>query len=895
MKENIKTKGLWNYGFKLGSMVIGTFMMSHLWLKAVGLTNENALTLNWENYDDFNDNSLDASKWDFASWDGGNLPIVSNGKLAFSGKTVSGWNQSIVTQAMLAANSNAASMLAVGSEPHSVLEFKDSNSLKGIELTLNLPSGVPQKMGFGLYAINYAAHFNASTEAVAEAAIRFDIDLWYNSSNPEIEFQVKDPQTGVETDVKVPIQFDQSYRVGFVRDETTIKFYLNDELKVEFPYQNVGETFMIRAMNENDQSFNTYVDNVRVLRNEQGTGSEEDDEKEISELYKRLTEEVAQEENDSRASLLKGIHSLLQIFESDEVNSLKDFVVQLGVESSIRKFSLTDLPLEEDYAFELNRNFNSAKLAELLEDGIIPSLVETESFFAQIPVSSVIILESGFTGAEETITVDYADVLVLRSMVKVLSALASMQTAYDWGLNAGFAEDQDEDDANSTMQTFRTHNPNLLGIRNKEQLAKARQFLEDGIALYQIASPILTDGSRLGYEGQPFPDRLFVIDNDSQEDEREFREDLDDLLDALYEPYHLSSGDEGNSGPVSPQYGYYFEDRDLAGHIGIIDLNQFFEGKVDLAQILPDSSGDRLETYQFRDPTFGGLFPRLNPKRLSTILFEEDLVADQKPHPHDTLTEALTHFDPNAYLALNQDIKAQHGANSGTALEHFKNFGFWENRRYFFWPFESVDFPISLTEPTVVNGQVVLLNGRLLGTGGSNSVRVGFVISSEGLLPRYDLGWEVYQAALNTQNGFSHAYQPMKSNTTYYYRAYAENEAGRWFGSVKRFKSAQLQADQNSLFGQARSIGNGWYESPWFGILNLPVNGWSYHFDLGWIYLPETNQDGIWMWSDRLKGWTWTKSGVWPYLWEHNRANWLYFKKVVSQTHFFNFSSGSYE
>ena len=168
----------------------------------------------------------------------------------------------------------------------------------------------------------------------------------------------------------------------------------------------------------------------------------------------------------------------------------------------------------------------------------------------------------------------------------------------------------------------------------------------------------------------------------------------------------------------------------------------------------------------------------------------------QEPKRHDTLTEALTHFDPNAYLSLNQDLQAQYGANAGTALEHFKNFGYWQKRRYFSWPFETVDFPISLTEPTVVNGQVVLLNGRLLSTGGSNSVKVGFAISSEGLLPRYDLGWEVHQAALNPQNGFSHAYQPLKSNTTYYYRAYAENEAGRWFGSVKNSSPHGLRPKQ---------------------------------------------------------------------------------------------------
>ena len=591
---------------------------------------------------------------------------------------------------------------------------------------------------------------------------------------------------------------------------------------------------------------------------------------EISRVDKILLENP----NDPLANLLQGIHIFFNIAESNQKHGLKEFLIYLGVEPSIRSFTLADSSIAGNFSFELNRDFNSSLLANHMEEGIIPALVESESHFARIPLNSVITLKPEFTGTEEIISVDYADVLVLRSMVKILSAMASMQSAYDWNLNAGFVEDQDGEDANTTMQTFRTHNPNLLGIRDKEQLAKARRFLEDGIALYQIASPILTHESRLGYDDQPYPDRLFVIESDSLEDEREFREDLDELFHALQGPHRLDSDYEGT---------------------GIIDLTQFFEGKVDLAQLLPASSGDRFATHQFRDPTFGGLFPRLNPKGLSTILFEEDLVLGQEPKRHDTLTEALTHFDPNAYLSLNQDLQAQYGANAGTALEHFKNFGYWQQRRYFSWPFETVDFPISLTEPTVVNGQVVLLNGRLLSTGGSNAVKVGFAISSEGLLPRYDLGWEVHQAALNPQNGFSHAYQPLKSNTTYYYRAYAENEAGRWFGSVKKFKSARLEAEANSIFAQSRSIGNGWYENPWFGILHLPANGWSYHLDMGWIYLPEDNQDGVWLWSAQRQGWIWTKSDVWPHLWEHNERTWTYFRKIDNRPYYFNFKSESYE
>ena len=883
MKEKRNTKGWEICGFQLCTIFIGAFMITTLGLYAVGSTNKNAPPLNWENYDNFNDNSINSAKWETGYWHGGQAPNETNGsiKLSVSGVDSGANNLGSFNQLFTAGfPSNGTN--------HSFLGFTQSG-LRGVECELSLP--VTNTYGSGVYLGIFEKIGNNSF-----AFIGPELGFW--GSTPTLSFENSVYVNGSETideDSDRPAFLGQNYRVAIIlNDQGTYELYLNDELITQYQARGSEIFFHFGAFHDLGQPMTAYVDNVRVLRNEHGSGSEENDEKEFSEFYKKLTEEVAQGENNPRASLLKGLHSMLQIVESTKANGLKDLAIQLGVEPAIREFTLAGLPLEDDYAFELNRNFNSAKLAELFENGIIPALKETDAHFARIPVSSVIILEPEFTGAEEALSVDYADVLVLRSMVKILSALASMQSAYDWGLNAGFVKDQNEENANSTMQTFRIHNPNLLGIRDKEQLANAREFLKDGIALYQIASPILSHESRLGHDDQHYPDRLFVIERNSLEDEREFREDLDDLLDALYEPYHLDSDDQGNSGTVSQQPGYHFEDRDLDEHIGIINLNSFFDGKVDLAQLLPNSTGDQFDTYQFRDPTLGGLFPRLTPKRLSTLLFEEDLIVGQKPHPHGTLPEALAHFDFDAYLSLNQDLQSQYGNDASGALEHFKNSGFEERRRYFLWPFETVNFPISRTEPTVVNGQVVLLNGKLLSNGGSNSVKVGFIISSEGLLPHYDLGWEVHQSAVNAENVFSLAYQPMKDNTTYYFRAYAENEAGRWFGSIKRFKSVKAQADQNSLFGQAFSLGNGWYESPWFGILNLPDRGWSYHLDLGWVYLQEP-QDGLWLWPNLRQGWIWTRSDIWPHFWEHNQGSWRYFKKIGGQAHFFNFTSGTYE
>ena len=96
----------------------------------------------------------------------------------------------------------------------------------------------------------------------------------------------------------------------------------------------------------------------------------------------------------------------------------------------------------------------------------------------------MITLTQDLTGTEEPVTVDYADVLVLRSIVKLMATLASMQSAYDWNLNAGFIDDlEDNPDPNVeiTAETLRTHNSDFGGIRDAGQLAKAKQFLESTI------------------------------------------------------------------------------------------------------------------------------------------------------------------------------------------------------------------------------------------------------------------------------------------------------------------------------------------------------------------------------------------------------------------------------
>jgi hypothetical protein len=230
----------------------------------------------WEDYDDFSSGSLDSSKWDLAKWDGGEFPVLEGGKLKFTGQPNSSSSINVATSAMLAISSDASDGDPTSQSPHSILEFKESQNLEGVELTFSIPSGVPNQMGFGLYAVNYQAMFNSQSDSEEESAIPFNMDLWAdNSLAATLEFDAKDPTTGVEQGIDKSISFDSSYRVSFIRGDSQISFYMNGDLIGEFPYSDVGEHFIVRAMNEINQPFTVYLDHVRVLRRSQ-TSTEPD-------------------------------------------------------------------------------------------------------------------------------------------------------------------------------------------------------------------------------------------------------------------------------------------------------------------------------------------------------------------------------------------------------------------------------------------------------------------------------------------------------------------------------------------------------------------------------------------------------------------------------------------
>ena len=148
-----------------------------------------------------------------------------------------------------------------------------------------------------------------------------------------------------------------------------------------------------------------------------------------------------------------GLHGLAQIVESAEADSLKTFLNSLGFESSILNFSLSETPLAGEYEFDINRDFQSDKLASMTQNFLIPKVEAVIDNFSK--VNQVVTIETSMTGMDEAVVVDATDVKVLNAMANLLATLASIQAGYEIDLNAGHIEDLDNEVEETTVQSFR--------------------------------------------------------------------------------------------------------------------------------------------------------------------------------------------------------------------------------------------------------------------------------------------------------------------------------------------------------------------------------------------------------------------------------------------------------
>ena len=315
---------------------------------------------------------------------------------------------------------------------------------------------------------------------------------------------------------------------------------------------------------------------------------------------------IAKSTSDPEANLLRGLYALLEFVELDQSsdNSLEDFAVSLGAEESIRNFVLSDVSTLENYNFDLSDSFQTGELAELFEYSLIPALESADAYFSKIGSTQTITLSSEINGSDESITVDSADVYVLRSIVNILGGLACLQAAFDWDLNAGQTEALDNDPSiEVTAERIRDLNTNFGGIRSASLLTKSKNFLKTAVETYALASPLLRASSRLGTE-----ERLFSLGSEDLNEESDFKRDLDELYLALHSNHNL---------------------REDGSTTDTLSLSNFFAGQVDIPTLLPELVGDQFETDQVSDPTLGGLFPNWDQARTSALMLDVELSIPQ--------------------------------------------------------------------------------------------------------------------------------------------------------------------------------------------------------------------------------------------------------------------------
>ena len=168
----------------------------------------------------------------------------------------------------------------------------------------------------------------------------------------------------------------------------------------------------------------------------------------------------------------------------------------------------------------------------------------------------------------------------------------------------------------------------------------------------------------------------------------------------------------------------------------------------------------------------------------------------------------------------------------------------------------------------------LVFGGKIMTDGGSDIKRAGIEISQS-------LRFEKSSRKTAEVKGkkFELEIDQLEPGTRYYYRAFARNEAGEAFGSRKRFTASAKTEEVNSK-GKTDAIDDGeggkdWVSSDWFGAYKPYENQWAYHLELGWIFLPNKQKGGIWLWRES-HGWLWTKKGIWPFLWRNDTGNWIY-------------------
>ena len=99
----------------------------------------------------------------------------------------------------------------------------------------------------------------------------------------------------------------------------------------------------------------------------------------------------------------------------------------------------------------------------------------------------------------------------------------------------------------------------------------------------------------------------------------------------------------------------------------------------------------------------------------------------------------------------------------------------------------------------------------------------------------------------------------------------------------------------NLLILESLSLGNLWYDSPWFGKFFWEGASWLYHNPLGWMYIHPASNDSFWLWHQNLKAWLWTNKDLFPQAYSGTELKWLYFHLDSQDVRIFDYDHQTWD
>ena len=205
-----------------------------------------------------------------------------------------------------------------------------------------------------------------------------------------------------------------------------------------------------------------------------------------------------------------------------------------------------------------------------------------------------------------------------------------------------------------------------------------------------------------------------------------------------------------------------------------------------------------------------------------------------------------------------------------------------------------------------LNQGQIILNGKTLqaeGNSKADSSTVGFLVSSIAKLDPQLPNTQIIIGEFQDGNTFTANYDA-GFDKTIYFRAFIENTAGTTYGSTLKIV-IQSKSDPSKMNPQEKALSTlksdsveipgGWLQNSWFGSYKDFENGWIFHAVHGWLYVSSDSINGIWAWS-RDRGWVWSTNGLYPFLYQSNIGNWIYYMTTKNGVaHYYNYSIKSVE